>query len=145
MPFLGKGATGYTQKCEIWHEISLDTMIKIQEEPIWRTMWRPCFGHKRTIFWPFLGKGDYGNTQNCEILHGTSLGKMNKIQEEPVWRTMWGQCFGHKRALFWSFLGKGDYGIHLELWNLARSIPGHIDYNSGKNNLKDHVRTMFWP
>ena len=58
---------------------------------------------------------------------------------------MWGPCFGHKRAIFWPFLEKGDYGIHQELWNLAWSIPGHIDYDSGRTNLKDHVRTMFWP
>ena len=33
----------------------MGTKIKIQEEPIWRTMWGPCFGHKRVIFRPFLG------------------------------------------------------------------------------------------
>ena len=63
------------------------------------------------------------------------------IQKEPIWRTMWGPCFGHKRAIFWPFLGKGNYGVHPELWNLAWSILGHIDYDSGRTNLKDHVRT----
>ena len=58
-PFLGKGTIEYTQQCEIWHWTSLGTLIKIKEEPIWRTMWGPCFGHKRAIFWSFLGKGDY--------------------------------------------------------------------------------------
>ena len=86
-----------------------------------------------------------GFTQNCEIWHGASLGTLIIIQEKTIWRTMWRPCFGHKMALFWPFLGKGDYGIHPEFWNLAWIIPGHIDYDSGKNNLKDHVRTMFWP
>ena len=70
------------------------------------------------------------------------------IQKEPIWMTMWGPCFGHKRAIFWQFLVKGDYGIHPELWNLACSIPKHIDYDSGRLNLKDHVchkRAIFWP
>ena len=33
-PFLGKGATGYTQHCEIQHGTSFSTMVKDQEEPI---------------------------------------------------------------------------------------------------------------
>ena len=33
-----KGAYKKIQECEIWHETSLGTMIKIQEEPIGRTM-----------------------------------------------------------------------------------------------------------
>ena len=37
------------------------------------------------------------------------------------------------------FLGKEDYGIHQDLKNLAWSIPGHIDYDSGRTNLKDNV------
>ena len=81
---------------------------------------------------------------DSEILHGASLGTLIKIQEEPIWRTMWGPCFGHKRAIFWPFLGKGDYGIHPELWNLALSIPWHMDQDSGRTNLKDRVKTMFW-
>ena len=52
--FLGKAVTGYTHQCEIWHGTSLSTLIKIQEEPIWRTMWGPCFGNKVVIFWPHL-------------------------------------------------------------------------------------------
>ena len=54
---------------------------------------------------------------------------------------MWGPCFGHKRAMFWPFLWKGAYGIHPELWNLAWSVLGNIDYDSRRTNLKDHVRT----
>ena len=60
LPFLGKGATGYTQKCEIWHGTSVGILIKIQEEPIRMTMCGPCFGHKRVMFWPFLVKGAIG-------------------------------------------------------------------------------------
>ena len=48
---------GYTKNCEIWHGASLGILIIIQEKIIWRTMWGPCFGHKRAIFWPFRGKG----------------------------------------------------------------------------------------
>ena len=59
-PFLEKGATGYTQKCEIWHGTSVGILIKIQEEPIRMTMCGPCFGHKRVMFWPFLVKGAIG-------------------------------------------------------------------------------------
>ena len=86
-----------------------------------------------------------GYTQNCEICHGPSLETLIMIQEEKIWRTIWGPCFGHKRAIFGPFLGKGDYWIHLEWWNLAWSILGHIDYDSGRTNLKDHVKTIFWP
>ena len=97
----------------------------------------PYFGH-------FLDKRTMGYTLNCEILHGASLGTLIMIQEELILRTMWGPYFGHKRAIFWPFLGKGGHRIHLELLNLAWSIPGHIEYDSGRTNLKDHVRTMFW-
>ena len=31
-PFLGMGAMGYTQQCEIWHGTSLGTLIRIQEK-----------------------------------------------------------------------------------------------------------------
>ena len=58
-PFWENGTMGYTQKCEIWHRTSHGTLIKIQEEPIWRTMLGPCLGHKRAIFWTFIGKGGY--------------------------------------------------------------------------------------
>ena len=132
---------GYTQNCEIWHGASLGTLIMIQEEPIWRTMWGPCFGHKRAIFWPFLGKGDDRNTQNCEILHGASLGTLIMIQENQCE----GPCFCHWRAIFWPFLGKGDYGIHPELGYLAWNLPGHNDCDSGGTNLQDHVSSIFWP
>ena len=54
-PFLGKGATKYTQQCDIWHGAALGTSIKIQEESIWRTMWGPCFDNKVVISWPHLG------------------------------------------------------------------------------------------
>ena len=86
----------YTQNCEIWHGASLGTLILIQEEPIWRTMWGPSFGHKRAMFLPFLGKGGTGYTQQCEIWHGTSLSKLIRIQEEQIWRAMWGPCFGYE-------------------------------------------------
>ena len=109
--------------------------------------------HVRIMFWtekgPYFGhfpeKRTMGCTQSCEILHGPSLGILIIIQEEPILRTIWGLCFGHKRAIFWPFLGEGDHGIHPVLWNLACSLPGHIDYDSGKTNLTDHVRTIFCP
>ena len=88
--FLEKGTMGYTQNSEIWHEASLGTSIMIQEESIWRTMWGPCFGHKRAIFWPFLGKVDYGINKNWEIWHGPSLKTLILIQEEPIqWTMFW--------------------------------------------------------
>ena len=39
---------------EIWHKASLDTIIKIQGEPIGKTMISQCFWHKRDKFWLFL-------------------------------------------------------------------------------------------
>ena len=110
---------GYTQNCEIWHGPSLGTLIKIQEEPIWRTMWGQCFGHKSAMFWPFLVNGATGYTQQCEILLGTSLSKLIEIEKEPILRTMWGQCFGHKRAMFWPYVGKGarSYTQKCEIWH----------------------------
>ena len=143
-PFLEKGVTGYTLQCQIWHGASLGTSIKMKWEPIWQTILGACLGHKRTYSGNFYEKGTTGVPQNYEIWHG-ALGTLIMIQEEPSWRTRWGPCFGHKRAIFLPFLGKGDYGIHPELWNLAWSIPGHINYDSGRTNFKDHVRTMFWP
>ena len=101
--FFGKWTMGYTQNYEIWHGASLGTLIKIQEEPIWRTMWGTCFGHRRAIFWPFLGKGAAGYTQQCEIWHGTSLGTLTNIQEEPLLRAMWGPYFSHKGPYFCHF------------------------------------------
>ena len=83
-PFLGKGATGYTHKCEIWHETSLGTLIKIQEEPILRTMLGPCFGHKSAKFWPILEKGAIGYTLQCQTWHGASLGTSIKIKEAQI-------------------------------------------------------------
>ena len=90
-------------------------------------------------------KGSYMKKAAMWIWHGTSIGTLIKIQEEPILRTMWGPSFGHKRAVFWPFLGKVNYGIHPKFWNLAWSIPGQFDYDSGRTNFKDHVRTMFWP
>ena len=127
---------GYTQNFDIWHGASLGTLIMI---------WvKTKKDHVRTMFWPFLGKRATGLTQQSEIWHGASLGTLIMIQEKTIWRTMWGPCFGHKRALFWPFLGKGDYGIHPEFWHLAWIIPRHIDYDSRRTNLKEHMRTMFW-
>ena len=100
--YLGKGATEYTQQCEIWHGTSLSKLIKIPPEPIQRTMWGPSFGHKMAISLPFLGMGATEYTQQCEIWHGTSLG--TKIQGEPIWRTMWGPCVRHKSVILWPFV-----------------------------------------
>ena len=111
----------------------MGTMIKIWEEPNWRTMWGPCFGLKRAIFWPFLKKGTTGYTWQCEIWHGTSLGILIKIQVEPILRTRWRPCFGHdgldhvwtmfchKRAMFWPFLGRGATGKtqQCEIWRVT--------------------------
>ena len=44
---------GVRQQWEIWQGTSLGTLIKIQEEPILRTMGGPSFGNKG----PFLGQG----------------------------------------------------------------------------------------
>ena len=44
--FLAKGATGYTQQCEIWHEAYLGTLIMTQEVTIRLTMGGPCLGLK---------------------------------------------------------------------------------------------------
>merc|ERR1711954_41005 len=56
-------------------------------------------------------------------------------------RTMIGPQKGHILAIS----RKGGYRIHPAMSNLAWSIPGHIGYDSGRTNLKDHMRTMFWP
>ena len=116
--FWEKGAKEYTQQCKIWHGTSLCTLIKIQQEPIWKTMQGPCFGHKRVIFWPFLERG-LQNTPRWEIWHGISMDTLIKTQEEPIWRTMWGPYFGHKRAIFWPFLRKAATGFtkQCEIWH----------------------------
>ena len=144
---------GYIQNYEIWHESSQGTFIMIQEEPIWRTMWGPCFGHERVIFWPFLGKGASGYNQQCKIWHKTCLGTLLRIQKEPIWRTMWGSCLGHKRAIFWPFLGKGtrEYNQQFEIWHWA-SLGTWIEIQEEKSErqCEDHVwvglyRVILWP
>ena len=78
-----KEISGDIQQGEIWHGATLGTLIKIQEDPICRTMLGPCFCHKRIILWPYSGKGATGYTLQCEIGHGTSLGTMITIVKEP--------------------------------------------------------------
>ena len=80
------------------------------------------------------------------------MGTFIIIQKELICRTMWGPSFGHERAISWPLLGKGDDGIHQELWYLAWSIPGHIDYDSGWTNWGTrwgpgfgHKRAIFLP
>ena len=109
-----------------------------RKKTIWRTMWGPCLGHKRATLWPFLGEGATGFSQQSEIWHGASLGTLIRIQRTHL-KDQVRTNFCHKRAIFLQFLGKGDYGIHPEFWNLAWSIPGHIDYQSGSTNLRDYV------
>ena len=142
--FREKGLMVYTQNCDIWHGASWGTLIMNQEEPIWRTLWGR-FVHKRAIFGPFLGNKAIGWTYLCRSWHVKSLDTLIMIQEEPIWRTIWGPCFANKRAIIWPFLGKRDNGIHPESWNLTWTILRHIAYDSGRSNLKDPVRTMFWP
>ena len=143
---------GYIQNYEIWHGASLGTLIINREKPIWRTMWGPCFSQKRAIFWPFLGKLKISVNKDARNL---------KFSLEHPWagwlrfmkNQFEGPCRDHllaiKRAIFWPFLGQGDYGIHPELWNLAWSIPWHIDYNSEKKQFEGpcfgHKRAIFWP
>ena len=79
-PFLGKGATGYIQQCEIWHGTTLRTLIRFRK----KQFEGPCFGNKKGLFWPFLGKGATGYTQQCEIQYGAFLGTLIKIQEEST-------------------------------------------------------------
>ena len=95
---------GFTQNFEIWHGSSLGTLIMIQEEPIWRNRWGPCFGHKGAIFWPFLGKGDYGIHPELWNLAWSIPGHIDYESGEPIWGTMWGPCLGHKGVIFWPFL-----------------------------------------
>ena len=40
-PFLGMGATEYIHQCKIWRGIYLYTLIRIQGEQIWRTLFWP--------------------------------------------------------------------------------------------------------
>ena len=134
---------GYTQNCEIWRRASLGTLIISQEKPIWRTMWGPCFGHKRAVFWPFLGKGDYGIHPELWNLAWSLPGHIDYDSGRIKWKEQVRTIFCHERAIFWPFIGKGDNGIHPELWNLAWSIPGYIVYDSGGKKFEgpheDHV------
>ena len=75
------------------------------------------------------------------IWHGALLGLLNKIQEEPMWRTLWGPCSSHK----WEYvLEKGDWWDIPKLLNVSRSVPWHIDYDSGVTNCRNHLRTIFF-
>ena len=50
---------------EIWHEASLDTIIRIKEVKIRKTMWGPCLGHKRARFWQFKQQKDAAEQASC--------------------------------------------------------------------------------
>ena len=59
-----------------------------------------------------------------------------------------GPCEEHVFAIKGPYLAismKGGYRIHPAVWNLAWNIPGTMIRDSGRTNLKDHVRSMFWP
>ena len=84
----GKGTMGYTQNCEIWHQASLGTFIKTQEEPFRRAMLRPCLGHKKAMIWKFLTKGAMGYTEQSKIWLETSPGKLINTKGVPRRRTM---------------------------------------------------------
>ena len=86
--FLGKRITGYIQQCEIWHGATLGTLIKIQEDPMCRTMLGPCVCHRRIIFWPFQGVLATGYTQKGKIWNEVSLIILIKIEEEEIFRTL---------------------------------------------------------
>ena len=104
---------------EIWHGASLGTLIKIQEEPIWRTMWGPCFGHNRAIFLPFIVKGDYQIHPELWNLAWTIPVNINYDSG----RTNEGPCEYHVFAIY----SKLGYRIHQAMWNLAWIIPGYIE------------------
>ena len=73
------------------------------------------------------------------IWYGAFLGSLNKIQGEPMWRTLWGPCSSHK----WEYvLEKGAYGTYSKLLNVSRSVPWHIDYDSGVIKRRDHLRII---
>ena len=85
------------QDSGIWHGASLGTLIKIQKEPIWRTMWGPCFDHKnarfhvKTMFWPYRAilkaiswKEGYIVTHQCELWCGTSLQGWLYVVRNPI-------------------------------------------------------------
>ena len=110
-------------------------MIMIQEEPILKTIWGPCFGHKRAIFWLFLGKVATGYTQQCKLWLWTSLGLLIKNQEKIICRIIWGPCFGHKRAIFWLLQNTSS------TVKFCMGFPGHINWIQ-----EEHIwRTMWEP
>ena len=95
---------GYTQNCEYWHGASLGTMIMIQEEPIWRTMWGSCFGNKVVIFWPHLGllnhwvvKWKTGHSCRPLVLFNNSLHSLFQHLVSTIWRYL------HKRRCLKSY------------------------------------------
>ena len=84
------------------------------------------------ICWNYPCTFIYGTLHNSIAVSRTLKFDMGHSRAYRLWfgkNQFEGPCFGHKRAIFWPFLGKGDYGIHPELWNLAWTIHGNIDYD----------------
>ena len=116
-PFLGEVATGYTRQCEILHGTPLGTLIKTQEEPILRTMWGQCFGHKGPYFGCFVERGLQNKPTNVEFCMEYPWVQWLRFRKNQLG----GPCFGHKQAMFWPFLGKGTKGFsqQSEIWHGA--------------------------
>ena len=117
-PFLGKGATGETQQCEIWHRTSLGTMIKIQKEPILRTKWEPHFSHK----WPYLAifmKVGYRIHPAMWNFAWNISGHIDQDSGKIHLKDHWGPYFDHNRAIFWPCPGTTGWTQQCELWHGA--------------------------
>ena len=85
---------------------SLDQIIEIQEDPIRRTKWGPCFGLMRVMFWPYL-LYIYFFVWFESNIHWKATKDQNSctlwFYIHILWIIFW-PCFGHPRAKFRLFL-----------------------------------------
>ena len=124
-------------------------MIKIKEKTIWRTMWGPCFGHKRVIFWQFLAKGDYGIHPDLWNLALIIPGHIDYNLQKNKWKD---HVLAIKGPYFADFQEKGTMGYtkYSEIWH--RSSLGTLImiqevpiWRTVWRPSFGYKRAIFWP
>ena len=86
--------------------------------------------------------------------HMLAISKKGRGSIHPaMWNSAWKiwfewPCCDHVFAIkgpYFAISRKAGYRIHPAMWNLLWSIPVHIDLDSWRTDLKDHVMTMIGP
>ena len=132
-PHLGKEVQGYTQQFEIWHGTSLIILIKIQKEPMLRTIWEPCFGHEPN-FGHFSKRRTQGKPKNVKF--GIEHRWVQKLRLRKS--QFKGLHENHVSAIKGPYFGRILYTVHSTLYTLTRT-----QYTRNKPRMKTYMKTMY--